>query len=249
MRESSVEEDTMSEPLPLPPEVLDRLRYPSTATLTSVLAKRGLFNTFLVGVRPLVTGRRLVGPAFTLRYIPAREDLDHTGTVDNRTDPQRVAIESVGPGEVLVIDARGDVRAGTLGAILATRLKVRGAAGVVTDGAFRDSPAIAASGLVAYARAAHAAANKTIHHPTDFQRPIACGGVAVYPGDVIVGDDEGVVVVPRHLAPAVAEEAVAQERREEFLLEKVRTGASIVGVYPPDETTLAEYEAWQKGHA
>jgi regulator of RNase E activity RraA len=191
---------------------------------------------------------RLVGQAFTLRYIPAREDLDHTGALDNLTDPQRVAIERVGPGEVLVIDARGDVRAGTLGAILATRLKLRGAAGVVSDGAFRDSPEIAASGLPAYARAAHGAANKTIHHPTDFQLPIACGGVAVYPGDVLVGDDEGIVVIPRHLAAGVAEEAAIQERREVFILEKIRGGASIVGVYPPNEATLAEYAEWQKTH-
>jgi regulator of RNase E activity RraA len=228
------------------PETFELLRLPSTATLTSALAKRGLFNTFMVGVRPLTPGTRLVGQAFTLRYIPAREDLDRAGTVDNLTDPQRVAIERVGPGDVLVIDGRGDVRAGCLGAILATRMKVRGAAGAVTDGAFRDSPEIAASGLPAYARAAHGAANKTIHHPADFGLPIACGGVAVYPGDVIVGDDEGVVVIPRHLTADVAEEAAAQERREEFIMQKVRAGASIVGTYPPNEATLAEYEEWAK---
>jgi regulator of RNase E activity RraA len=233
------------EPIPLAEEILDALRIPSTATLTSVLAKHGLHHTFVTGVRPLSSGLRLVGLAFTLRYIPAREDLDHTGTLDNLTDPQRVAIERVGSGEVLVIDARGEVRAGTLGAILATRLKVRGAAGVVSDGAFRDTPEIAALGLPAYARAAHGAANKTIHHPADFQLPIACGGVAVYPGDVVVGDDEGVVIIPRHLAADVAKEAVAQERREEFIMAKVRAGASIVGVYPPDEATLREYETWR----
>jgi regulator of RNase E activity RraA len=228
-------------------ETIALLRIPSTATLTSVLAKHGLYNTFMVGVRPLAPGARLVGVAFTLRDIPAREDLDHTGTLDNLTDPQRVAIERVGPGEVLVIDARGDVRAGTLGAILATRLKMRGAAGVVSDGAFRDSPEIAASGLPAYAKAAHGAANKTIHHPTDFQIPIACGGVAVYPGDVLVGDDEGIVVIPGHLADEAAREAAAQERREEFIMQKIRAGASIVGVYPPNEATLAEYAEWEGG--
>jgi regulator of RNase E activity RraA len=238
----------MSDQVPISPEVDALLRLPSTATLTGTLAKHGLHHTFMVGVRPLAPGMRLVGQAFTLRYIPAREDLDHTGTLDNLTDPQRVAIERVGHGDVLVIDARGDVRAGTLGAILATRLKLRGAAGVVSDGAYRDSPEIAASGLPAYARAAHGAANKTIHHPTDFQLPIACGGVAVYPGDVIVGDDEGIVVIPRHLAAAVAEEAAAQERREVFILEKIRGGASIVGVYPPNEATLAEYAEWRKTH-
>jgi regulator of RNase E activity RraA len=227
----------------LTPEIVELLRRSSTATLTSVLARYGLRNTFLLGVRPLTPGQRMVGVAFTLRYIPAREDLDHTGTVDNLTDPQRLAVERIGPGEVLVIDARGDVRAGVLGAILATRIKMRGGAGIVTDGAFRDTPAIATLGLPAYCRAAHAAANKTIHHPADFQVPIACGGVAVYPGDVLVGDDEGVVVIPRHLAPTVAREAAEQEDLEAFLWEKVRQGASIVGVYPPDERTLAEYRA------
>jgi len=227
-------------------EVFDLLRVPSTATLTTVLSKHGLRQTFMTGVHPLATGTRMAGQAVTLRYIPAREDLDQSGTVDNLTDPQRIAIERVGPNDVLVIDARGDVRAGSMGAILATRMKQRGAAGAVTDGAFRDSPEIAASGLAAYARAAHGASNKTIHHPTDLQLPIACGGVAVYPGDVIVGDDEGVVVIPRHLAIEVAEAAVAQERREEFIMEKVRSGASIIGVYPPNEATLTEYEAWLK---
>jgi len=236
----------MPELAPLSCEVFEMLRIPSTATLTTVLAKRGLHNTFMIGVRPLRPNTRMVGQAFTLRYIPAREDLDHTGTVDNLTDPQRIAIERLGPNDVLVIDARGEVRAGSMGAILATRMKLRGAAGAVTDGAFRDSPEIAASGLPAYARAAHAAANKTIHHPTDFQLPIACGGVAVYPGDVIVGDDEGVVVIPRHLAEGVAREALAQEQREEFIMEKIRGGASIVGVYPPNQETLAEYEEWRK---
>lgn len=236
----------MSESIAIPQSVLELLRIPSTATFTSALAKLGLHNTFMTGVRPLQTGARLVGRAFTLRYLPAREDLDWTGTLDNRTDPQRVAIERVGPDDVLVIDARGDTRAGSMGAILATRIKQRGAAGVVTDGAFRDSPEIVASGLPAYARAAHAAANKTIHHPTDFQLPIACGGVAVFPGDVIVGDDEGVVVIPAHLAAKVAEDAAEQEEREVFIMEKIRSGASIIGVYPPSEETLAEYRIWRE---
>lgn len=230
----------------LAPETLELLRVPSTATIWSALTKRGLRYTFMAGVRPLRAGQRLVGQAFTLRYIPAREDLDWGSGVDNLTDPQRVAVERVGPNDVLVIDARGDVRAGSAGAILCARMKMRGAAGVVTDGAFRDTPEIAASGLPAYARAAHAAANKTIHHPVDLQLPIACGGVAVYPGDVLVGDDEGVVVIPRQLAAEVAVDAAAQERREEFILEKIRGGASIIGVYPPNAETLAEYEAWRE---
>jgi regulator of RNase E activity RraA len=232
--------------IPISQEVLDSLSIPSTATLTTVLNKKGLWNTFMHNVTPLKPGMKLVGAAFTMRYIPAREDLDRTGTIDNLKDIQRVGIEQVQPGEVLVIDARGDTRAGTLGSILATRLHRRGAAGIVTDGSYRDSPIIAEIGIPAYASAMNARTNKTIHHPADIQRPIACGGVAVFPGDIIVGDGEGVVVIPRHLAAEVAEEAAAQEEREEFIMEKIQSGASIVGVYPPDEQTLAEYEAWKK---
>ncbi len=161
---------------------------------------------------------------------------------DNLTDPQRLAIEQVGPGEILVIDARGDERGGTMGAILATRMQVRGAAGVVTDGAFRDSPVIAATGMPAYARSAHAATNKTIHHPCDLQLPIACAGVAVYPGDVLIGDEEGVVVIPPHMAEEVAQQAAAQEHREDFIIDKIRGGASLIGTYPMDDKTRAEYE-------
>jgi len=234
-------------PIPeIPQETLDQLLIPSTATLTSVLNKKGLWNTFMHGLKPLKPGMRMAGPAFTMRYIPAREDIDRTGVVDNLTDIQRVGIEQISAGEVLVIDARGDTRAGTLGSILATRIHVRGAAGLVTDGAYRDSPVIADLGIAAYAVGMHARTNKTIHHPLDIQQPVGCGGVAVYPGDIIVGDDEGVVVIPRHLAVEVAETAVAQEEREIFIMEKVRQGASIVGTYPPDEETLAEYEAWKK---
>lgn len=231
---------------PINDETWELLRLPSTATLTTVLAHLGLWNTFLTGVRPLTPDARMVGQAFTLRYIPAREDLDRSGHYDNLTDPQRLAVERVGPRDALVIDARGDQRAGTLGDILATRMKVRGAAGVVTDGAFRDSPAIAACGLPAYAQSAHAATNKTVHHPIDIQLPIGCAGVAVFPGDILVGDGEGVVVIPRHLADEVARKAADQERRENFILEKIRGGAGLMGVYPPDERTLAEFARWRE---
>lgn len=218
---------------------------PSTATLTTVLRKHGLGNTYMHNVAPLRPGTRMAGPAFTLRYIPAREDLA-AGEVDNLRDAQRVAIEQLGPGQVFAIDARGDTRAGTMGAILATRLQQRGAAGIVTDGAYRDSPVIAMSGLPAYAAAMNAHANKTVHHPSEFQVPIACGGVAIFPGDWLVGDSEGVVVVPAHLAVAVAQEALEQEEKEDFIIEKIRAGASIVGTYPPDEKTLAEFAEWKK---
>lgn len=197
------------------------------------------------GVAPLRPNMKMAGPAFTLRYIPMREDLD-PGTVDNLKDVQRIGIEQIGEGEVLVIDARGDTRAGTMGSILATRLHCRGAAGIVTDGAYRDSPVIAELGMAAYAAEMNAHTNKTIHHPSEIQVPIACGDVAVYPGDIIVGDEEGVVVVPAHLAEEVAQTAAEMEEKEVFITDKIQAGASIVGVYPPDEKTLAEYEEWKR---
>jgi regulator of RNase E activity RraA len=221
-------------------QTLDKLQVPSTATLTSVLKAHGLGNTYMQGVEPLLPGMKMAGPAYTLRYIPAREDLD-SGEVDNLTDPQRVGIEQLASGEVFVIDARGETSAGTMGNILATRIHARGGAGIVTDGAYRDTPAIRDLALGCYAAAMNAHTNKTIHHPSEYQVPIACGGVAVFPGDIIVGDGEGVVVVPAHLADDVAAAAAEQERLEEFLLRRVQDGASIVGTYPPNEDTLRAY--------
>ena len=226
-------------------ETLDLLLIPSTATLTSVLRQHGITRTFMHGVAPLRPNMKMAGPAFTLRYLPMREDLD-PGTVDNLKDVQRVGIEQINEGEVFVIDARGDTHAGTMGSILATRLHCRGAAGIVTDGAYRDSPVIAELGMAAYAAAMNAHTNKTIHHPSEIQVPIACGDVAVYPGDIIVGDEEGVVVVPAHLAEQVAQTAAEMEEKEVFITEKIQAGASIIGVYPPDEKTLAEYEEWKR---
>ena len=225
-------------------EVIQKLLIPSTATLTTALKQFGLSRSYMHGVAPLRPDMKMAGPAFTLRYIPAREDLD-TGEVDNLKDAQRVGIEEIQVGEVFVIDARGDTRAGTMGDILATRLYKRGAVGVVTDGAFRDSPAIAEIGLPAFAAAMNAHSNKTVHHPSEIQVPIACGEVAVLPGDIIVGDADGVVVVPVQFAAEVALIAVEMEAREKFLLKKIQSGASIVGTYPPDESTLAEYEVWK----
>ncbi len=229
-------------------ELGDKLGTASTATLTSVLRNKGLHNTFMHEVAPLKSDMKMVGRAFTLRYIPAREDLDEV-PLDNLKDVQRIGIERIDEGEVLVIDARGDTRAGTMGSILAARIQMRGCTGIVTDGAYRDSPTIAASGLPAYAAAMNAHTNKTVHHPSEIQVPIACGGVAIYPGDLIVGDEEGVVVIPPHLAEEVAVEAEEMELKERFILEKIRRGASIVGNYPPNESTLAEYRVWKEARA
>ena len=228
----------------LPPETWQWLAQASTATVTTQLFKRGLRRMHLVGVRPVSRRRRLMGEALTLRYIPAREDLDVVEVFQNPEHPQRRAIELARPGQVLVIDARGDTRAASAGHILATRLCRRGAAGLVTDGALRDLPAIAAMEFPVYAAAASPAMNLTVHHAVDIGVPIGCGGVPVFPGDVVLGDEEAVVVIPRHLAPEVARDAAEQERLEAFILAKVEGGAPLPGTYPPDAQTLEEYRAW-----
>ena len=222
-----------------------KLRSVSTATLTSQLLKQGLRNTFLAGLYPLRPDLRMVGYAFTLRYIPAREDLADE-LYDNARNVQRLAVEAVGPEDVLIIDARGDVSAASFGHILGTRISQRGAAGFVTDGALRDTPGFRGLVLPTYIRAAHATTSFVAHHPVDMQVPIGCAGVAVTPGDVIVGDGEGVVAVPAQMAEEVAHLAYEQERREEFFQERVAGGASILGVYPPNDETLAAFEHWRK---
>jgi len=236
----------MNEPCTIGEQTYSLFDSASTATIATVLAKRGLWNQFVTGAVPLAPRLRMVGQAFTLRYIPARADKDHNLVFDNSKDPQRLAIEQVGPGDVLVIDARGNENAGTMGNILATRMVARGAVGIVTDGCFRDSPAIGAMEIASYARSAHAATNKTVHHPADIQLPVGCGGVAVYPGDIMVGDAEGVIVVPRDMADEVALEAARQEHREDFILAKIASGSPLLGTYPADDQTLAEYEQYCK---
>jgi regulator of RNase E activity RraA len=226
--------------------VKDKLANASTATISSVLRKRGFDGLFLEGLLPLRPDLGMVGQAFTLRFVPTRKDLDPTGEFDNTTNKQRVAVESVGPGDVLVIEAREDTRAGTLGDILATRIWKRGAAGIVSDGSFRDSPGIAEIDMPTYARGQNPNLSSAIHHPIEINGPVVCAGVTVLPGDVLVGDAEGVMVIPLSIAADVAAEAFEQERREEFIIGKIREGRSILGVYPPDEETLAEYEASKK---
>lgn len=215
----------------------------STATLCTQLRKRGYrSNFFMRDVAPQRPDLRMVGQAFTLRYIPARDDLEPTGDYDNQTNIQRIAVETVGPGDVLVIDARGETSAAVLGNILAARIASRGAAGIVTDGAFRDAPVIRSLEFPTYARGQSANLSNQIHFPSEINVPVACGGVALVPGDVIVGDAEGVVVVPVAIADEVARDAAEQESREAFIFEKVKAGSSIVGVYPPNEQTMREYE-------
>jgi regulator of RNase E activity RraA len=227
----------------LSPGAWGKLHEVSTASLTSELLKLGFRNTFMTGIRPLRPDRRMVGYAFTLRYIPAREDLDFQVEYDNWTNPQRVAVETIGPDQVLVIDTRGQLGAASLGHILATRLMVRGAAGLVTDGALRDSPAIATLDFPSYAAGAHGTTSSVLHHPADFGLPIGCGGVLVEPGDVLVGDAEGVVVIPAQVAEDVAARCWERDQLETWLQRRVADGVSIRGTYPPDEATRAEWDA------
>jgi regulator of RNase E activity RraA len=217
-----------------------RLRQVSTATLTTQLLHRGLRNTYMGGVLPLRPDLRMVGSAFTLRYAPAREDVAGTN-YDNDKDVQRLAVEAIGPGQVLVIDARGETRSAALGNILATRIAQRGAVGVVTDGAFRDSEGFRVIGLPSYAAAGHETTSSVMHYPVDMNVPIACGGVLVRPGDILVGDNEGVVVIPAEMAESVANDAYEQELLEEWILEQVGRGVSIKGLYPPSEETMEAF--------
>jgi regulator of RNase E activity RraA len=221
----------------------------STATLTTALFKRNLRNTCLYGVRPLDQATaRMAGPAFTLRYIPAREDLDDLSVFADPRHPQRHAVETIPPGAVMVIDSRGDDHAASAGGILVRRMMVRGAAGVVTDGGLRDSHEIAAMAIPAFCRAPSAPTNLIRHHAVDIDVPIGCGGVAIYPGDWVVGDAEGVVVVPREMAAEVAAEAVAMTAFETWVDTEVARGRSIVGLYPPNDATRAEFERFIKEH-
>jgi regulator of RNase E activity RraA len=216
----------------------------STATITTQLLARGLRNAYLSGPRRLDPGTaNMVGPAFTLRYIPAREDRDVLDVFKDYDHPQRRAIESAPPGAVLVIDARQQTRAAAFGNILATRFHRRGGAGIVTDGAVRDSAAFATLGLPTFVAAASPTTNLAQHHAVDLQQPIACGEVAVYPGDILVGDADGVVCIPSHLASAVARDAMEQERLEAFILSRIEAGSPLRGTYPPSEPLLREFRA------
>jgi regulator of RNase E activity RraA len=237
----------------LKPETRDKLKTVSTATLCTALYKRGLRNQFIQDVRPVNPDLQrhipnMVGEAFTLRYIPAREDLNTISVFQEPNHPQRVAVEQCPPGSVMVFDSRKDARAASAGSILISRLMVRGAAGVVTDGGFRDSPEIAAMNFPAYHNRPSAPTNLTLHQALDINVPIGCGDVAVWPGDVMVGDKEGVFVIPAHLADEIADEAVEMTAFEDFVTDMVQNhGRTIIGLYPAtDPQTKVDFETWRK---
>ena len=235
------------DPAPLNSDSRALLTRVSTATLATALFKQGFRNVFLHDVRLLNPhAPRMVGEAYTLRYIPAREDLDHIGVFEDRSHPQRKAVEEIPPGHVMVIDSRKDRRAASAGNILITRMMMRGAAGVVTDGGFRDCPDIAKLDFPVYCVAPSAPTNLIRHHAVDINVPIGCADVPVFPGDIVVGDGEGVVVMPRHVADKVAEEAARMTLFEDWVESRVRAGASTFGLYPPSPEIRAEFEAEMK---
>jgi len=230
------------------PETLALLRRVSTATLTTQLFKRGLRRAFMQGVRPLgAYDGNLVGPAFTLRNIPAREDLDSVAVLTDPAHPQRRAIEITPAGHVLVIDCRGDVGAACAGQILVTRLARRGVAGLVADGGIRDAGPIGEMPqFPVFCAGPSAPLNLARHHAVESNVPIGCGGVAIYPGDLIVGDRDGVVVLPSAMADELARDGAEQEELETFLLQRVADGAALPGTYPPDAATRAAFEQWRR---
>ena len=226
----------------------DKLKTVSTATICTALYKRGFRNQMIQDVRPLDPGKpTMVGEAFTLRYMPAREDLNSISVFQDRSHPQRKAVEECPPGAVFVIDSRKDPRAASAGNILVTRLQVRGVAGIVTDGGFRDAAEIAKLDIPSFHNRPSAPTNPTRHQAIDINVPIGCGDAPVFPGDVIVGDADGCVVIPAHLAEEIAGEAVEMTAYEDFVTEKVFEGRSILGLYPAtDEQSKVDFAAWRK---
>jgi len=221
----------------------------SSATLTTALFKRGFRNTFLQGPQRLSAGKNMVGPAYTLRYIPSREDIDKLDVFLDPSNPQRQCVENCPEGAVFVVDSRGDARAASLGGILAQRLEVLGCAGIVTDGGFRDTPDIAKLSLPSYHCRPSAPTNLTHHHAVGIDEPISCAGVGIYPGDIMVGDNEGIVCVPAEIVEEVAEEATEMTVFEDFVLEMVSEGSSTFGLYPPtDPESIVKFNLWRDRH-
>ena len=229
-------------------DVLAQLAKCSSGSLTTQLFKLGFRQPALVGLRALNKEiKPFAGRAYTMRFIPAREDIDTYGTMTtkpNHDNLQWQGVEQIQPGDVLVIDSQNDPRAASAGNILVTRLLARGARAIVTDGALRDGSEIASLPLPAYAREVTATTRISYHHVADLQVPIGCAGVAVYPGDIIVGDSDGLTVIPAHLAQEVADYCIAQDDLENYLAMRIASGEPLWGVYPPSPTAVSDYHAW-----
>lgn len=229
----------------LTPDLKAKLESVATATLSSQLRKRGLDNVSIDGLTSTQPGRRVVGLARTLRYVPNREDLfkAHGGGYN----AQKRAIDTVNEGEILVMEARGEKGTGTIGDILALRAEVRGAAAIITDGGVRDFATVAAMDMPTYYANPHPAVLGRRHIPWDTDVTIACGGTTVQPGDIIVADADGILVIPPALAAELAEDAIAQEREETFIARMVAEGHGVDGLYPLNATWRARYEEWEAG--
>ena len=240
--------EAMSE---LSPKTREALLRVGTSTLTGVLNRRGLRSMFMQDVWPIRHDiPRMVGIAFTMRFIPSREDKDGPNARGPRGQIQSQAMETCPPGHVLVVDSRGDARAASAGDLYVGRLKARGCAGIVTDGGLRDTDGIFKTGLPAYHRRASSPPSPIAHHPCDLNLPIACGGVAVYPGDIIVGDCDGVVVIPPDIVDEVAEEALTTTLYEEFAEEEVARGRALPGLFPAaGEEAKRDFEVWKKARS
>lgn len=239
----------LREPVRVSDAVLDRLARISSGSLTTQLFKKGYRQTVLVGLRPLqgANARRFAGRAYTMRMIPAREDIDTYATLTTHPNPdnlQWVGVEQTQPGDVMVIDSRNDPCAASMGNMLLTRMQKRGVRGVVTDGAFRDGSEIARMDIPAWCRGVTATTRLSYHHVADLNVPIACAGVAVYPGDVIHGDTDNITVVPAHLAAEMADLCEAQDDIEAYLARRVQRGEALWGLYPPSPETRAQHQAW-----
>lgn len=229
---------------PLPDGVLDKLRRVSSSTIATQLFKRGYRQPQMLGVRPVSTvADGFVAEAFTMRFIPAREDVNTADPYRSGNTLQWEAIENVPPGHVIVVDSRGDTRAASGGDMLMTRAWKRGAAGFVTDGGLRDGHVLSQLPFPTYAAAITITTRAAWHHVADLQVPIGCAGVAVYPGDVLVGDRDGIIVVPRALAAEIADPSLEQEQLESYVSTKIHAGEPLWGNYPPGEQTIAEYKA------
>ncbi|MBL1406386.1 MAG: ribonuclease activity regulator RraA [Rhizobiales bacterium] len=229
-------------------ETREKLMNVSVATLATALYKRGLRSQVIQGVRPVgFKGKNMVGPAYTLRYMPAREDRNTLAEFRNPKHLQRVAIEECPKGHVLVMDSRKDASAASSGDILITRLMVRGGAGIVSDGGFRDAAVIAELDIPAYHTRPSSPTNLTLNEAIEINGPIGCGDAPVFPGDIIVGDADCVIVIPAHIADEVADEGVEMSAYEDFVVEQVKAGETIIGLYPrTKDEHLETFNKWRK---
>lgn len=233
---------------PMNPETKSMLEQVSVATLATVMYKYGLRNQVIQDVHPLARkGRNMVGPAFTLRYMPAREDRNQLVEFRNPKHPQRHAVEICPAGHVMVMDSRKSAYAASAGDILVNRMMMRGVEGVVTDGGFRDAMNIEKLDIHSYHNRPSSPTNLTTNEAIDINVPIGCGDAPVFPGDIIVGDDDSVIVIPAHLADDAAKEATEMTAYENFVISRVKDGATIIGLYPAtDEKNLEDFKAWRE---